>query len=195
MDDLMKRCNEKMDKAVKALDSEYASIRAGRANPAVLNKVQVDYYGVPTPISQMAAVSVPDARTILIQPWDASTLITIQPWDATLIKEIEKAILSSDIGITPNNDGKSIRLNFPPLTEERRRDIVKDVKKYAEECKVAVRSVRRDIIEKYKAQKKNGEITEDDLKNSEKKVQESTDKFCKEADKLCADKEKEIMEL
>ena len=184
MDDLMKRCNEKMDKAVKALDSEYASIRAGRANPAVLNKVQVDYYGVPTPISQMAAVSVPDARTILIQPWDASTL-----------KEIEKAILASDIGITPNNDGKSIRLNFPPLTEERRRDIVKDVKKYAEECKVAVRSVRRDIIEKYKAQKKNGEITEDDLKNSEKKVQESTDKFCKEADNLCADKEKEIMDL
>ena len=118
MDDLMKRCNEKMDKAVKALDNEYVSIRAGRANPSVLNKVQVDYYGVPTPIAQMAAVSVPDARTILISPWDTSTL-----------KEIEKAILASDLGITPNNDGKAIRLNFPPLTEERRKDIVKEVRK------------------------------------------------------------------
>ena len=184
MDDLMKRCNEKMDKAVKALDNEYVSIRAGRANPSVLNKVQVDYYGVPTPIAQMAAVSVPDARTILISPWDTSTL-----------KEIEKAILASDLGITPNNDGKAIRLNFPPLTEERRKDIVKEVRKYAEECKVAVRSIRRDIIEKYKAQKKNGEITEDDLKSSEKNVQDATDKFCKEVDKLCADKEKELMEL
>ena len=138
MDDLMKLCNEKMDKAVKALDSEYVSIRSGRANPSVLNKVQVDYYGVPTPIARMAAVSVPDARTILISPWDTSTL-----------KEIEKSILASDLGITPNNDGKAIRLNFPPLTEERRKDIVKEVRKYAEECKVAVRSVRRDIIEKF----------------------------------------------
>ena len=184
MDELMTKCKEKMDKAVHALDEEYKSIRAGRANPAILNKVQVDYYGVPTPINQMAAVSVPDARTILIAPWDASTL-----------KEIEKAILASDVGITPNNDGKSIRLNFPPLTEERRKDIVKEVKKYAEECKVSVRSIRRDILEKYKAQKKNGEITEDDLKTSEKSVQDETDKFCKEVDKICADKEKEIMEL
>lgn len=184
MDDLMKLCNEKMDKAVNSLDVEYTSIRAGRANPAVLNKVQVDYYGVPTPISQMAAVSVPDARTIMIAPWDASTL-----------KDIEKAILASDIGITPNNDGRAIRLNFPPLTEERRRDIVKEVRKYAEECKVSVRSVRRDIIEKFKAQKKEGVITEDDLKASEKQVQDATDKYCKEVDKLCADKEKEIMEL
>ena len=184
MDELMTKCKEKMDKAVHALDEEYKSIRAGRANPAILNKVQVGYYGVPTPINQMAAVSVPDARTILIAPWDASTL-----------KEIEKAILASDVGITPNNDGKSIRLNFPPLTEERRKDIVKEVKKYAEECKVSVRSIRRDILEKYKAQKKNGEITEDDLKTSEKSVQDETDKFCKEVDKICADKEKEIMEL
>ncbi len=184
MDELMTKCKEKMDKAVHALDEEYKSIRAGRANPAILNKVQVDYYGVPTPINQMAAVSVPDARTILIAPWDASTL-----------KEIEKAILASDVGITPNNDGKSIRLNFPPLTEERRKDIVKEVKKYAEECKVSVRSIRRDILEKYKAQKKNGEITEDDLKTSEKSVQDETDKFCKEVDKICADKEKEIMGL
>ena len=184
MDELMTKCKEKMDKAVHALDEEYKSIRAGRANPAILNKVQVDYYGVPTPINQMAAVSVPDARTILIAPWDASTL-----------KEIEKAILASDVGITPNNDGKSIRLNFPPLTEERRKDIVREVKKYAEECKVSVRSIRRDILEKYKAQKKNGEITEDDLKTSEKSVQDETDKFCKEVDKICADKEKEIMEL
>ena len=129
MDELYTLCETKMNKAVQALDSEYAAIRAGRANPAVLNKVLVDYYGVPTPIAQMAAVAVPDARTILIQPWDASTL-----------KDIEKAILASDVGITPNNDGKAIRLNFPPLTEERRREIVKEIKKYGEECKVAVRA-------------------------------------------------------
>ncbi len=184
MDELYTLCETKMNKAVQALDSEYAAIRAGRANPAVLNKVLVDYYGVPTPIAQMAAVAVPDARTILIQPWDASTL-----------KDIEKAILASDVGITPNNDGKAIRLNFPPLTEERRREIVKEIKKYGEECKVAVRAARRDILEKYKAQKKDGTMTEDDLKNSEKKIQELTDKFCKEVDALSADKEKEIMAI
>ena len=184
MEDLMKLCNEKMDKAVSALDVEYTSIRAGRANPAVLNKIQVDYYGVPTPIAQMAAVSVPDARTIMISPWDASTL-----------KDIEKAILASDIGITPNNDGRAIRLNFPPLTEERRKDIVKEVRKYAEECKVSVRSVRRDIIEKFKAQKKGGEITEDDLKNCEKDVQNLTDKYVAEIDKTVSEKEKEIMSI
>lgn len=184
MNELMQKCNDKMNKAVSNLDKEYASIRAGRANPAVLDKVTVDYYGVPTPIQQMAAVSVPDPRTISIQPWDMGTL-----------KEIEKAIQASDLGINPNNDGKTIRLNFPPLTEERRKEIVKDIKKYGEECKVAVRSVRRDILEKFKAEKKNGDITEDDLKDYEKQVQDTTDKFCKEIDKLAADKEKEIMSI
>lgn len=173
-----------MNKSVQALDREYSSLRAGRANPGILDKIVVDYYGVPTQIQQMAAVAVPDPRTISIQPWDMSTL-----------KDIEKAIQASDIGINPNNDGKVIRLNFPPLTEERRKELVKDVKKYAEECKVAVRSVRRDILEKFKAEKKDGNITEDELKDYEKKVQEETDKFCKEADALCADKEKEIMSI
>ncbi|MBQ2675995.1 MAG: ribosome recycling factor [Clostridia bacterium] len=184
MGEIYSLCQEKMNKAIIALEKEYASIRAGRANPAVLDKIQVDYYGVPTPIGQMAAISVPDPRTLQIQPWDASSL-----------KEIEKAILASDLGINPSNDGRSLRLNFPPLTEERRREICKDIKKYGEECKVAVRSVRRDILEKYKAQKKEGIITEDDLKSSEKKVQDLTDKFCKEIDELAAKKEKEIMSI
>lgn len=184
MNEIMQKCNDKMNKAVQALDKEYASIRAGRANPSILNKVNVDYYGVPTPVQQMAGVSVPDPRTIMIQPYDMSTL-----------KEIEKAIQASDIGINPSNDGKVIRLNFPPLTEERRKDLVKEVKKYGEECKVTIRNVRRDIIEKFKTEKKDGNITEDDLKNYEKKVQEATDKFCKEIDTLSADKEKEIMSI
>ena len=184
MGEIYSLCQEKMNKAIIALEKEYASIRAGRANPAVLDKIQVDYYGVPTPIGQMAAISVPDPRTLQIQPWDASSL-----------KEIEKAILASDLGINPSNDGRSLRLNFPPLTEERRREICRDIKKYGEECKVAVRSVRRDILEKYKAQKKEGIITEDDLKSSEKKVQDLTDKFCKEIDELAAKKEKEIMSI
>lgn len=184
MNELMAKCKDKMNKSVQALDREYSSLRAGRANPGILDKIVVDYYGVPTQIQQMAAVAVPDPRTISIQPWDMSTL-----------KDIEKAIQASDIGINPNNDGKVIRLNFPPLTEERRKELVKDVKKYAEECKVAVRSVRRDILEKFKAEKKDGNITEDELKDYEKKVQEETDKFCKEADALCADKEKEIMSI
>ena len=184
MGEIYSLCQEKMNKAIIALEKEYASIRAGRANPAVLDKIQVDYYGVPTPVGQMAAISVPDPRTLQIQPWDASSL-----------KEIEKAILASDLGINPSNDGRALRLNFPPLTEERRREICKDIKKYGEECKVAVRSVRRDILEKYKAQKKEGIITEDDLKNSEKKVQDLTDKFCKEIDELAAKKEKEIMSI
>ena len=184
MDELYTLCETKMNKAVQALDSEYAAIRAGRANPAVLNKVLVDYYGVPTPIAQMAAVAVPDARTILIQPWDASTL-----------KDIEKAILASDVGITPNNDGKAIRLNFPPLTEERRREISKEVAKYAEECKVAIRSLRRDANDKLKALKKSAEITEDDLKVGEEKVQKLTDKYVKIVDEHAKAKEKEIMEI
>ncbi|MGN0115435.1 MAG: ribosome recycling factor [Acutalibacteraceae bacterium] len=184
MNEIMQKCNDKMNKAVQALDKEYASIRAGRANPSILNKVNVDYYGVPTPVQQMASVSVPDPRTIMIQPYDMSTL-----------KEIEKAIQASDLGINPNNDGKVIRLNFPPLTEERRKELVKEVKKYGEECKVTIRNIRRDILEKFKAEKKDGNITEDDLKNYEKKVQEATDKFCKEIDTLSAEKEKEIMSI
>ncbi|MBQ4155985.1 MAG: ribosome recycling factor [Clostridia bacterium] len=184
MSEIITRCEEKMNKTIDALDREYAAIRAGRANPAVLNKVVVDYYGTPTPVAQMAAVSVPESRTLMIAPWDASTL-----------KEIEKAIQASDIGINPANDGKALRLNFPPLTEERRRDLCKDIKKQAEESKVSIRSSRRDAIEKIKAQKKDGEITEDDVKSLEKKVQDLTDKYCKEADELATAKEKEIMSV
>ena len=184
MKEVFDRATDKMTKTVESLLHEYAGIRAGRANPAVLDKIAVDYYGVPTPIGQMAAVSVPDARSLLIQPWDKSSL-----------KEIEKAIQASDIGLNPQNDGRSIRLNFPPLTEERRKELVKTVSKYAEEAKVAIRSIRRDSIEKLKEQKKSSEITEDDLKNGEKKMQDLTDKFCKEIDDTAAAKEKEIMDL
>ena len=184
MKQVFETAEDKMGKSANALVNEYASIRAGRANPAVLDKIVVDYYGVPTPINQMAAVSVPDARTLMIQPWDKSTL-----------KEIEKAILTSDLGINPQNDGSSLRLQFPPLTEERRKDLVKGIYKYAEEAKVAVRSIRRDAIEKLKDMKKKAEITEDDLKNAEKKMQDLTDKYCKEIDGLAAKKDKEIMEL
>ena len=151
MNELIKNTEEKMSKSVDALEREYKSIRAGRANASVLDRVTVDYYGVPTPIQQMAAVSVPEARTLLISPWDKSTL-----------KDIEKAILTSEIGINPQNDGTSIRLNFPPLTEERRKDIVKDIRKKGEESKVAVRNQRRDAIDKLKALKKGNSITEDD---------------------------------
>jgi len=184
MNELLKVTEEKMTKTISALEREYNSVRAGRANAAVLDRITVDYYGVPTPIQQMAAVSVPEARTLMIQPWDASTL-----------REIEKAILTSDIGINPQNDGRVIRLMFPPLTEERRRDLVKDIRKMGEDTKVAIRSIRRDAIEKAKAMKKSNEITEDDLSNAEKKIQNLTDKFCKEADDLTAAKEKEIMEI
>ncbi|MBO5909075.1 MAG: ribosome recycling factor, partial [Clostridia bacterium] len=175
---------EKMGKSLEALDREYKAVRAGRANVSVLDKVVVDYYGSPTPIQQMAAVSVPEARTLLIQPWDAS-----------MLKEIEKAILTSEIGINPQNDGKVIRLNFPPLTEERRKDIVKDVRKTAEESKVSIRNHRRDALDKLKALKKSSAITEDDEANGEKKIQNLTDKFCKDVDSLCSAKEKEIMEI
>ena len=184
MNELIKNTEEKMSKSVDALEREYKSIRAGRANASVLDRVTVDYYGVPTPIQQMAAVSVPEARTLLISPWDKSTL-----------KYIEKAILTSEIGINPQNDGTSIRLNFPPLTEERRKDIVKDIRKKGEESKVAVRNQRRDAIDKLKALKKGNSITEDDEANGEKKIQNLTDKFCKEIDELSAIKEKEIMEI
>lgn len=184
MTEILKLSQEKMEKTIQALLSEYASIRAGRANPNVLDKVTVEYYGVPTPVNQVAAVSVPEARTLLIQPWDKSSL-----------KAIEKAVLTSDIGINPQNDGNCIRLIFPPLTEERRKELVKGVYKYAEESKIAVRAVRRDAIEKYKDMKKKAEITEDDLKNDEKKIQDLTDKYCKEIDEYSVKKEKDIMEI
>lgn len=184
MQELLKNTEEKMEKSIGALEREYKSIRAGRANASVLDRITVDYYGAPTPIQQMAAVSIPEARTLMIQPWDPKVL-----------KDIEKAILTSEIGINPQNDGKVIRLNFPPLTEERRKDIVKEVRKKCEEAKVALRNQRRDALDKLKALKKASEITEDEESNGEKKIQNLTDKFCKECDELSVAKEKEIMEL
>ncbi len=174
----------KMNKTIDVLVSELGAIRAGRANPALLNKITVDYYGVATPIPQVGTVSVPEARTIIIQPWDAS-----------ILKELEKAISASDLGITPNNDGKQIRLSFPPLTEERRKELVKGIKKSGEESKVALRSVRRDAIEFFKKQQKNSEITEDDLKDIEKDIQNITDKEVKEVDTIIKKKEDEILEV
>lgn len=184
MNNLIKNTEERMDKSVASVTREFATVRAGRANASILDRITVDYYGVATPIQQIATVSVPEARTLQIQPWDTTTL-----------KLIEKAIQVSDIGINPNNDGRVIRLIFPPLTEERRKEIVKDVKKMAEDGKVAVRSIRRDAIEKLKAMKKAGEITEDDQANGEKKIQNVTDKYCAEIDNLQAAKEKEILEI
>lgn len=184
MKELLKNTEEKMNKTIGVLEREYKSIRAGRANIAVLDRITVDYYGCPTPIQQMAAVSVPEPRILMIQPWDATTL-----------KEIEKAILTSDIGINPQNDGRVIRLSFPPLTEERRKEIVKEVRKTAEDNKVAIRNTRRDAIEKLKALKKANTVTEDDVADGEKKIQNLTDKFCKEIDELASSKEKEIMEI
>lgn len=184
MQQVISNAEERMNKSVGATERDFLSVRAGRANPGILDKVVVDYYGIPTPVNQMAAVSVVEARTLLIQPWDASTL-----------KSIEKAISTSDIGINPNNDGRVIRLNFPPLTEERRKELAKEVRKMSEEGKVAVRAVRRDAMEKIKALKKEGSITEDDVQNGEKKIQALTDKYCKEIDELTAAKESEIMEV
>lgn len=184
MKQLIKEAEEKMGKSIAALEREYAAIRAGRANPAVLNKVMVDYYGVPTPIQQMAAISVSEARILVIQPWDATTL-----------RAIEKAIMTSDVGINPTNDGKVIRLVFPQLTEERRKEIVKDIHKLGEEGKVAIRSIRRDANEKLKAMKKNSEITEDDLKDGEKEIQKLTDKYCQQVEDVEKEKEKEIMAI
>ena len=175
---------EKMKKTIEALQTNYSEIRAGRANPAILNKVKIDYYGVLTPISQVAGISVPEARLIVIQPWDASVL-----------KEIEKAILTSDIGINPNNDGKVIRLSFPELNEERRKEIVKDVKKLAEESKVAIRNARRDGIDEYKALQKDNAISEDELRTAEDDIQKLTDKYVAEIDKVASDKEKEVMSV
>ena len=175
---------EKMEKSISVYQEKLAEVRAGRANPAVLNKVKIDYYGTPTPINQVAGISVPEARLIVIQPWDLSVL-----------KEIEKAILASDIGINPNNDGKVIRLAFPELNEERRKEIVKDIKKMAEEAKVAIRSIRRDAIDEVKTMQKKAEISEDDLKVAEEKIQKLTDKYVEEIDKILDKKEKEVMSI
>ena len=182
MDERLKIYDDKMHKTFEHLENDYQGIRAGRANPHVLDRLRVDYYGTPTPIQQVGNVTIPEAR-----------MIQIAPWEKSLIKEIEKAILSSDIGITPSNDGSVIRLVFPELTEERRKELCKQIKKYGEEAKVTIRNTRRDTMDKFKAMKKNNEITEDDVKDCEKKVQTLTDKFCDKIDAVCADKEKEIM--
>lgn len=182
MKETISNAEVKMQKSIEALNNEYASIRAGRANPAILDKIKVEYYGTPTPIAQLGNISVPEARTLLIQPWDA-----------TVLKEIEKEIQKSDIGINPTNDGKVIRLNFPPLTEERRKALVKDVSKIAENAKVAIRNIRRDAIDKIKALKKDNKITEDDVKDAEDKIQKLTDKYVKNADDIAKEKEKEIL--
>ena len=175
---------ERMNKTISVYKENLSEIRAGRANPAILNKVTVSYYGTPTPINQVAGISVPEAR-----------LIVIQPWDMSILKEIERAILASDIGITPNNDGRVIRLNFPELNEERRKEIVKDIRKMAEEAKVAVRAVRRDGIDEFKKKQKDSEITEDELKQAEEQIQKLTDKYVEQIDKVADEKEKEIMTL
>ena len=175
---------DKMNSSINNLKEKFSEVRAGRANPAILNKVKIDYYGTPTPINQVAGISVPEARMIVIQPWDMS-----------ILKDIEKAILTSDIGINPNNDGKIIRLTFPELTEERRKEIVKEIKKLAEECKVAIRNVRRDGMDIAKKLQKDGEMTEDELKQAESKIQELTDKSIDEIDNALEIKEKEILSI
>lgn len=175
---------EKMKKAIENLKEEFATVRAGRANPHILDKVMVDYYGVPTPIPQVASITVPEAR-----------MIVIQPWEARMLKEIEKAIQKSDLGVNPTNDGKVIRLIFPELTEERRKELVKQVKKMAEDAKVAIRNIRREALDEYKKMKKNNEITEDDLKDAEEDVQKLHDKYIEQIEKLLSAKEKEIMEV
>ena len=175
---------EKMDKTINVLVDNYAEVRAGRANPAILNKIKVDYYGTPTPINQVAGISVPEAR-----------LIVIQPWDASLLKEIEKEILKAEIGINPNNDGKVIRLAFPELNEERRKEIVRDIKKIAEDAKVSIRSVRREGIDEAKKLKNDNQMTEDELKSAEDQIQKITDSKIAEIDKILSEKEKEVMSV
>ncbi len=182
--DIYAGITEKMEKSMSSLEYEFNTVRAGRANPAVLDQIKVDYYGAPSQINAVASVSVPDARTIAIQPWDAS-----------ILKDIEKAILASDLGINPNNDGKTIRLNFPPLTEERRKELVKQIHKMAENGKVAVRNIRRDAMENFKNLKKKSEITEDDLKSAEKDLQDLTDKYIKKIDVKLSEKENDLMAL
>ena len=180
----MSELEERMQKSVSVFEENLSEVRAGRANPAILNKISVEYYGVTTPINQVAGISVPEARMIVIQPWDAS-----------ILKEIEKAILASDIGLNPNNDGKVIRLNFPELTEERRKDLVKDIRKMAEEARVSIRSIRRDGMEDVKAKQKNSEITEDDKARQEDEIQKLTDKYIAQIDKALENKEKEVMSI
>lgn len=182
--ELTKPYEEKMEGAIRHLNRELATIRAGRANPAVLDKLSVDYYGTPTPINQVAAVAVAESR-----------ILTISPWDASLMKAIEKAILSSDIGINPTNDGKVMRLVFPSPTEERRKQLGKEAQKMGEDAKIAVRNIRREAIEDFKTQRKQNELTEDDQKDLEQDIQKLTDRFTKEIDNVCADKLKEIMEI
>ncbi len=184
MDKVIKSAEDKMKKSVQHLETEFSEIRAGRANAAVLDKVRVDYYGTPTPVNQLAAVSATEAR-----------ILTIQPWDKSLLRSIEKAIQKSDIGINPQNDGSVIRMIFPPLTEDRRKEISKEISVMGEEAKVAVRGIRREAIEKIKALKKKSEITEDDLKVGEKKIQDITDAQIKNIDKATEKKQKQIMEI
>ena len=175
---------EKMKKSINVLNEQLAGVRAGRANPKILDKIQVEYYGTPTPINQVANIMVPEAR-----------MITIQPWDASILKEIEKEIQKADIGINPNNDGKMIRLVFPELTEERRKELVKEIKKMSEDSKIVIRNIRRDGIDEFKTKQKNNEITEDDLRNAEEQIQKITDKYIALIDSACTDKEKEIMSV
>ncbi|MBR1599024.1 MAG: ribosome recycling factor [Lachnospiraceae bacterium] len=179
---MLKEFEDKMQKSVDSLENEFANIRAGRANPNILNKIKVEYYGTPTPLQQVGNVSVPEARTIMITPWESS-----------LLKEIEKAILCSDLGITPNNDGKSVILNFPELTEERRKELVKDIKKKGENAKVAVRNVRRDANDSLKKKLKASEISEDEEKENVDKVQKLTDKYIEKIDSVIENKSKEIL--
>ena len=178
------KIKERMEKTINAFTEKLGEVRAGRANPAILNKIKIEYYGVPTPINQVAAVSVPEARLIVIQPWDASCL-----------KDIERAILASDIGINPNNDGKVIRVNFPELTGERRKELVKEIRKIAEEAKVSIRGARRDGLDEFKTMQKNSEITEDELKTAENDIQKLTDTKIEEIDKILANKELDIMNV
>lgn len=174
----------KMQKTIQVLERDFGSLRAGRANAAVLDRITVEYYGTPTPLNQVAAISVPEPR-----------ILAIQPWDSSLVKPIEKAILASDIGITPNSDDKLVRLVFPQPTEERRKELAKDVKRFGEDSKVAIRSIRRDALEKFKKMQKASEITEDELKTAENDIQKLTDKYCKDIDGMVAEKEKEIMSV
>ena len=175
---------EKMNKTISVLQENFSEVRAGRANPAILNKIRVDYYGTPTPINQVAGISVPEAR-----------LIVIQPWDISLLKEIEKEILKAEIGINPNNDGKVIRLAFPELNEERRKELVKEVKKMAEDSKVSIRSIRREAMDEAKKMQKDNLMTEDELKSSEDKIQKLTDNKISEIDKILSENQKEIMSV
>lgn len=180
----LKEFERKMQKTLDVLSSDFGAVRAGRANAQVLDRITVEYYGVPTPLNQVGTVSSPDPRTLVIQPWDN-----------TLLRAIEKAIQTSELGINPQNDGRVIRLAFPQLTEERRKDLTKQVKKYAEDSKVAIRNIRRDAVDYVKKAQKKGEMTEDEQKKAEKDIQELTDKYTKRADEMCAKKEKELMEI